>query len=51
MTYNDGNFLPDDEHRFNVGPCPTCHWDVYGPEIDTEPVHFACDMNSKRAAA
>lgn len=45
MTYNDGNYLPDLEHPFNVGACPDCHWDVHGPEIDTPAIHFACDMN------
>jgi hypothetical protein len=46
MTYNDGNYLPDADHRVNVGPCidPTCRWDVYAPDAQTQPVHFACDM-------
>lgn len=51
--YNDGNYLPDNEHPFNVGPCvdPKCGWDVYAPQLDTAPMHFACDMNAQRRAA
>lgn len=50
ITYNDGNYLPDDEHRFNVGPCtdPTCGWDVYAPARNTPAIHFACHMNTER---
>ena len=45
-AYNDGNFLPDKDHPFNLGPCsdPTCGWDVHAPDLDTEPIHFACHM-------
>jgi hypothetical protein len=51
--YNDGNFLPDNEHPFNLGPCvePSCGWDVHGPEIDTPPIHFACHMAADRKVA
>jgi hypothetical protein len=50
---NDGNYLPDPEHPFNVGPCPApgCGWDVYAPEVDTEAIHFACDLARQRVPA
>lgn len=49
-AYNDGCFLPDDEHPYNVGPCtdPTCGWDVYAPTRTTPAIHFACHMNTER---
>jgi hypothetical protein len=51
--YNDGNFLPDNEHPWNIGPCtdPNCGWDVYAPEPDSDPIHFACHMNQHRKDA
>lgn len=47
-AFNDGNFLPDDRHPWNVGDCtdPLCRLPVYGPDIGTPPIHYACDMNA-----
>ena len=53
MSYTDGNYLPDDDHTVNVGPCihPDCQWDVYAPDADTPPIHYACDMALTRKEA